>query len=488
MKHNIFILFSLLAILASCGDDLASTYSDFTDGKPIHYAGKVKDVSVSPGWQCLRATWTLSNDPAVKNIIVTCASESDTIQQTLDPTATSCKIDNLSNKDYTVKVQSLDTDGSLSLADGVVSRPYTYDHESVRAFTRGVNKAFLAKDHLLLIMGNWESGIEDFHISFTATNGTEQTKQLSQQDFTTKYLDITGVDTSKPIVLHRSGRIEGCEDLIQFEDYTFTKDVLLNTDFASEMTERYGMSNDDETGFATKMQSVEVDRNLYTLEDLLYFSNAKTVYLGKNRYFDGTHFAWPTVDQTAESKWAIEKMHEIYGTDFVVYGDSYLPGFMTSGLTRKDANTLPTLNYLSTKGWTISNSETDNNNKYLSELLDNKPSTAWSSWPASGTSRSMQLTIDMKKEETVHGVKLVQNSSLESEGFQPAQVSLQYSKDGQTWSDLGYVENVTLGTALGEATLVVAKKTTTARYLRVTVKEQTYLGQTKVSLADIAVY
>lgn len=80
MKHNIFILFSLLAILASCGDDLASTYSDFTDGKPIHYAGKVKDVTVNPGWQCLRATWTLSNDPAVKNIIVTCASESDTIQ------------------------------------------------------------------------------------------------------------------------------------------------------------------------------------------------------------------------------------------------------------------------------------------------------------------------------------------------------------------------------------------------------------------------
>lgn len=100
----------------------------------------------------------------------------------------------------------------------------------------------------------------------------------------------------------------------------------------------------------------------------------------------------------------------------------------------------------------------------------------------------MQLTIDMKKEETVHGVKIVQNNSSESEGFQPAQVSLQYSKDGQTWSDLGYVENVTLGTALGEATLVSAKKATTARYLRVTVKEQTYLGQTKVSLADVAVY
>lgn len=73
-------------------------------------------------------------------------------------------------------------------------------------------------------------------------------------------------------------------------------------------------------------------------------------------------------------------------------------------------------------------------------------------------------------------------------GFQPAQASVQYSADGQTWSDLGYVENVTLGTALGEATLVSAKKATIARYLRVTVKEQTYLGQTKVSLADIAVY
>lgn len=488
MKHHILLLLSLLAVFASCGDDLAGTYSDFTDGKPFHYAGKVKNVTVNPGWQCLRATWTLSADPAVKNILVTCASESDTIRQTLDPTATSCKIENLANKDYTVTVQSLDTDGSLSLADGIVSRPYTYDHESVRAFTRGVSKAFLAKTHLLLVMGNWEDGIEDFHISFTTTDGTETTKQLSQQDFAEKYIDLPSVDTSKPIVLHRTGRIEGCEDLIQFEDYTLTKEVLLNTDFASEMTERYGMSNDDETGFAEKMQSLDVDHSLYTLEDLLYFTNVKTVNLGKNRYFDGTHFAWPTVDQTAESKWAMEKMHEIYGTRFVVYGDSYLPGFAMSGLTRKAANTLPPLGYLSTTGWTITNSESNNNNVYLSDLLDNNPLTTWSSWPAVSTARTMQLTIDMKKENTVHGVKIVQNGNRENSGFQPAQVSLQYSVDGKSWSDLCHVVNVTLGTALGEATVVAAKSAAKARYLRLSVKELTYQGQTKVSLADIAVY
>lgn len=489
MKHHILFLLSLLAVLASCGDDLDGTYSDFTDGKPIHYAGKVKNVAVNPGWQCLRASWTLSNDPAVKNIVVTCASESDTIQQTLDPTATSCKIENLTNKDYTVKVQSLDTDGSLSLADGVVSRPYTYDHESVRAFTRGVSKAFLAKNHLLLVMGNWESGIEDFHISFTTTDGTEQDKQLSQQDFTTKYLDLPGVDTSKPIVLHRSGRIAGCEDLIQFEDYTFTNEVLLNTDFASEMTAKYGMSNDDETSFAGKMKSLELDRNLYTLQDLLYFSNVKTVYFGKNRYFDGTHSTWPTVDLTEESKWTIKKMHEIFGTEFVVYGNSYLPNFTMSGLTRKEANTLPALNYLSTSGWTISNSESDdNNNKYLIELLDNNPSTAWSSWPANSVARTMQLTIDMKSDKTLHGVKIVQNRSSESEGFQPARATVQYSEDGQNWKALGYVEEATLGTSLGEATLVNAKEAVKARYLRVSIQELTYLSQTKVSLADIAVY
>lgn len=488
MKYHILSLLSLLAVLASCGDDLAGTYSDFTDGKPLHYAGKVKNVTVNPGWLCLRASWTLSSDPSVKNILVTCASESDTIRQTLDPTATSCKIENLANKDYTVKVQSLDTDGSLSLADGIVSRPYTYDHESVRAFTRGVSKAFLAKTHLLLVMGNWEDGIEDFHISFTTTDGTEQTKQLSQQDFTEKYLDLSGVDTSKPIVLHRTGHIAGCEDLIQFEDYTFSKEVLLNTDFASEMTERYGMSNDDEAGFAEKTQTLDVDHNLYTLEDVLYFSNAKTVNLGKNRYFDGTHFAWPTVTQVEESKWAMKKAHEIYGTQFVAYGDSYLPGFAMDGLTRKAASALPSLSYLNTTGWTIANSESDNNNKYLPGLLDNDRSTTWSSWPAQGTPRTMQLTIDMKKENTVHGLKIVQNNNTESEGFQPAQVSLQYSLDGQTWKDLCHVQNATLGTTLGEATIVAAKAATKARYLRVNVKEITYQGQTKVSLADIAVY
>lgn len=100
----------------------------------------------------------------------------------------------------------------------------------------------------------------------------------------------------------------------------------------------------------------------------------------------------------------------------------------------------------------------------------------------------MQITVDMTKEESVSGVKVVQTSDTETENYQPTSMSVEYSDDNRTWHSFTYAEDNVLGTAQGETTLLVAAKATKARYLRFTFNEVSYKGQVKIALADIAVY
>ncbi len=487
MKKNIFAILTVLFALASC-DSMEDTYKEFAGDGPIRYAGKCKDIKVVSGWQCLRASWTPSDDPSVKNIIVRCINGNDTIVQTLPTTATETVITDLENVNYQVMVQSLASDGALSLCDAITERPYTSEHETVRAFTRGINKAYLAADHLILFMGAWDSGIDDFNIEYTDKAGQAQTYQLTQSVFNQKYVDVADVDTSKPIVLQRKGWIEGCPDLITFDPYTITRNVSMYSDFRSNIQQRYGVDVNSLDEFSQTVTSVELDNDLYSFEDLFYFTNLSTVVLGKNHYYDGTHFTRPSVEESSLALWVLKTLNSIYDTTVEIYNDTYLSTSASAAyITRKGNSYLPELTYLPTTGWTISNSETDENNDYLNNLLDNNASTTWSSWPSSTGVRTMELTIDMGQQNTVHGVKLVQSATTDANNFQQSTVKVEYYADG-AWKNLTHVEENTIGKAQGESTLLEAAEAVETSQVRVTIKEVSYKTQVKVSLADIAIY
>lgn len=486
MKKILMMMTAALALFAAC-DSIEDTYKDYTGDGPIRYPGKCTNVTVSPGWECLRVNWTLSNDPAVEHIVVTCASESDTLRQTLDAKATNCTIENLQNDNYTVSVQSQASDGMLSIAEGKTDRPYTYEHEAVRAYTRGYAKAFLAKGHLLLVMSGWDEGIERFWVACTSTDGQSKEIDLTQDMFTEKYVDLSGIDTSKPVVLHRKAKIAGCPDIIDFQPITITRNVVLNSDFQRNMTQRYGITSDEADQFTSTTAEVEIDHNLLSLEDLLFFTHLKKVVMGKNHYFDGKHYVKPTLEDTKTSKWVLEKLNEIYGTTVEQYGDSYLT-WTASYIDKQPYSVLPELTYLNANGWTIENSEDDTMNEYLDRLLDNDGTTTWSSWPSTEGIRTMTLTIDMLKAQQVRGVKILQAANTETANYQPGNISIEYSADYQTWHNLGHAYTNTVGTAQGEATLIKAAQAVNARFLRVSFQEISYKGQVKVSLADIAVY
>lgn len=224
MKKTMYILAAALAVLTSCGDSLEDTYKDFAGDGPIRYTGKCTNISVNPGWECLRTTWTPSKDPAVKNIRITWISEnSDTATAEVAPTDTAYTIKGLNNQNYQVMVQSVAENGTPSLADKITRRPYTYEHEAVTAFTQGFNKYYLYHNHLLLFMGNWTDGILHFAIDYTNKEGKADSLVLTKDVFDEQNVDIADVDMSKDITLRRRGMIEGCPDTINFQPVKLTK-------------------------------------------------------------------------------------------------------------------------------------------------------------------------------------------------------------------------------------------------------------------------
>ncbi|MCI6828905.1 MAG: discoidin domain-containing protein [Prevotella sp.] len=489
MKKIMLLTIATLSLLTAC-ESMEDTYKEYAGDGPIRYPGRCTDVTVSPGWECLRVAWTLSNDPAVKNIVVTCASENDTLVTELEPTATSCQIDNLEDINYVVKVQSKADDGSMSLAEGVTERPYSYEHEAVKAFTLGFSRAYLGNGHLLLMMSIWDEGIERFWLTYTKLDGTEGSTELTKEMSGQKMVDIDNINTSKPIVLNRIATLQGCPDVINFQPVDITRSVVFSSDFKKNMNERYGLNNNAQTQFADDMKELEIDFDLMTMQDLLNFTNLKKVILGKNHYFYGSNFKPATVEYGDESKWVMEKMHDIYGTTFEIYGNSYFDESLVADyIVRKPYSSLPEIDCLSTQGWTISNVVDDPQNDYLVNLLDNDPNTVWSSWPSTEGVRTMEITIDMKSEKEVNGVKIMQSPNTETSNFQPSSIKVMYSTEQSgNWNDLSYVEDNTLGNTLGETTIIKAANKVKARYLKLVVSELVYKGQVKVSLADVCVF
>lgn len=491
MKKTIYILAAALALLSSCGDSLEDTYKEFTGDGPIRYTGKCTNISVNPGWECLRTKWTPSKDPAVKNIRITWISEnSDTATAEVAPTDTAYTIKGLNNQNYQVMVQSVAENGTPSLADKITRRPYTYEHEAVTAFTQGFNKYYLYHNHLLLFMGNWTDGILHFAIDYTNKEGKADSLVLTKDVFDEQNVDIADVDMSKDITLRRRGLIEGCPDTINFQPVKLTKNFLMNTDFKKELRQHYAIGNDDVESFAASAETVGLDYNLYSLEDLFYFSNLKTLNLGARRYMLSSHLVASTVTEQKRALWVINKLHEIGGVTVNMYANAYLGTSAPTFVNKHNVATVPVSEFLSTKGWSISTSEDDSGNGQLANLLDGSATTDWKSWPSDNGIRSFDLIIDMKADKAVHGVAIVQSQSSDMVNFEPEDVTVEYatSAASDTWNYLNGIDEYTLGTAQGETTIVKAAQAVNARYLRITVKERTYNSVTRVALADIKVY
>ena len=313
---------------------------------------------------------------------------------------------------------------------------------------------------------------------------------------------LRDVDPSKEIVLTRQGYLEGCPDLITFPERTLAKgNVTMMGDFRNQLMERYG----EITPELLEREELDLDYDLASLEDILYFPNLKTLNLGKNRYFGSTKKVASLTDANKRARMyfcanVLNELNE--GMDVNVYragnkaGDMVFYNFKQKLGVYEYEGTVNEMNgsqwpadlaLLDTEGWTVDITPAgETPEEFRTEMLfDDNPVTQWV--PNTGqTQRSYNLTIDMQEARTVRGLKIVQGQVTYSlQNFLLESVIVQVSADGQTWTYPCHMEENTMGAVSGEKRLLNFAEEQTVRYIRLTVKDRYSNNNTDCVLGDV---
>lgn len=488
MKH-ILLISSLLAFIFFAGcEDLEDTYDDYVGDGPIRYLTKCTDVSVASGWERLTVSWKNQLDPKRNGVWIHCQSGVYTLDTIVPADSTSCDIRNLPDAQYNITVAAVSESGDTSLVESGTGRPYTYNHEAVMGYTRGITKYIFVKDRLVLFLITEQDGMLDFTLNYTDKDGNAQSHQLEFMSWMENTEILNDVDADKPIVLTRKGLLEGCTDTITFPEYTLDPELVnMAVDFENRLKERYGEFD------RMTMTELELDYNLSSIEDILYFPNLKTLKLGSNRFYGqryGNPSSFLTEDTYGDKAYfAIYALSDI-NSDFKVinYGEQYNIWPDYNIIQDGGQATLPAdLVLLETDGFVIAEGTDilDNRGAYL---LDDDPATVWEATNGQ-VLQTHNLDIDMQEVRTVKGLKIVQaNVSTNSRNYKPLSIGVTVSTDGVNWTDPCHAPLSTLGLGSGEAKLLDFATEQNVRYIRLTVRDVYYGTSYSCILDDVIPY
>ncbi|MEQ3219516.1 MULTISPECIES: DUF4998 domain-containing protein [Odoribacteraceae] len=468
MKYT--YLLGLLAVLFLAGcEDLEDTYEDYVGDGPVRYLAKCTSVEVLSGWNRLIVSWENKLDPNREAILVHCEADGYLYDTVLDANATSCIIRGLADATYSVSVAARDKAGNTSLTNDEVrsGRPYTLSHEGVQGYTRGIVKHIFLGDNLVLFMGTKTDKMLEFVVHYTGTDGKRYDYDVYSEGLNTIFL--RGVKASEPVVLTRKGLLEEGPDVIPFPDVTLETNVVnMAGDFSGYLQERYGNVDVNRT-------NLELDYDLSSIEDILYFKDLKKLELGKNRYYGKTK-KMSAISVAANRKRAeecIAFMQEVIGLEVVNYGSHY----GAFGIPAETPELPQDLVLMDTEGFTVENSIEGSAPDFESYmLLDNDPTSLWETVLEKGERRIYDLTIDMKEVREVKGLKIVQaDVSTSVRNYLPNAITIYVSEDGKTWTNPCSIAECRLGVCVGETKLLNFTSPRNARYIRLTVKD-TYYG------------
>ena len=495
MKYTT-ILLSLLAFLSFAGcEELEDTYDDYAGDGPITYLAKCTDVTVESGWQRLAVKWTNQLDPNRNGVWLQCRSNTLQVDTLLPADCDSCSVNGLPEGSYTVTVAAVSERGDTALPAISSGRPYTENHEAVLSFTRAITKYIFAGNNLMVFVGTKTPEIVDFKIEYTkASDGPPETYDLSGNmwAYQARNLFIEDVDREQPVTVTRRGLISGCTDTITFADFVLDPTVInMKADFNARLMERYGEID---------LTREELDYDLSSMEDILYFPNLKKLVLGKNRYYNPANPNNPASAITGD--WSVTELMmdcirklKAISPDFEIenYGGHYniwFYSFMGDGITVTDKGkqtSLPAdLTLLDTEGFAVTVDGTAN-----AVLTDDDPATYWLS-SFTGSQNSHEVVIDMQEARTLKGVKFTQaffsGYIPPLQNFAPTSASVEVSVDGTTWTNPCHSSSLTLGPVNGETKLIDFAQEQSARYIRVTVQDALYSGDYGAIIGDIIPY
>lgn len=517
-------------------EDMEDTYDDFSGDGPIRYLGKCMDVEVASGWERLRLCWKNNLDVAVKWTKITWQAEKDKqpFVKFIERDAANIDTDlmdtiyleNLSDDIYTITVSNLSADSTESLVETVYARPYTSDHEDLRSFTRGITNFYRLGDKMVVILDESNENLKEMLLVFTGTDGQEHmwdikehmTDSIPLMPGMEEYGYIAresmqllpeeeglGIDFTKPLIVKRKGRLLSCIDDITFSDEVLPlNERILSVGFTQWLNRNYGPNWESMDLFNT-LETIELDYDMSTFQDLFYFQNLKKVILGKNRFMVEEHTDEnPSYTENysglmtlqflkaTRPGFTIERYNNQYFNEVVESGVAegmpYLDALqmarvldysLLTNMQGYDANYqyMPVYTPLDTTGWKITCSDTTFNGyskNGAAWLLDNDATTCFEPGQTLGVT-IFEVEIDMQTPRVLHGFKVAQPApeTATKLAYLLPTLQIEVSINGYEWEPATYEEaGITIGDALGEITFIKIPEeyqSREVRYIRLTI-------------------
>lgn len=488
MKRIKYLVGILFIFIVSCSESLEDTYSDYAGDGKIRYIGKCSDMSIKAGWYRLQINWTNSTDAVVDKIKVSWEAEDVKHDSLLPKNATFCEIKNLTDAVYRVDVCAVDANGKESLAITDYARPYSYEHEAVRSFSRVISKYYYLDDNLVYYIDNWNDSIVEAKICYTNSVSNQNDEFiLTKEEASKGLLRLENVNCQKPITIVRSGRLEGCSDLIPFADYTLTNERIYSSDFKMLVQNMYGLKSENEEQkrifdhFVDTVRVLEFDYDVASFEDLFYCLKLEKIVLGKNRYLSLQNQNKVDISVCVNEKRSLEcldMLNEVRGLEVERYNEHYF-NEKRSYIAEMGNPKLPVLNYLTLDDvesiMNMTMLEDSEETQELKNLLDNNPSTWWE--PSVATSpRTHEIVLTLKQPQVVKGVKIVQRlyrpTSSSQKYYVSDKVVIEVSDDNVNWEPISYSKESEIGIGSGEVTLIPVVKPSNVRYIKVTISDK----------------
>lgn len=518
MKKRKYIvrLFAAILFLSGCNESLEDTYGDYAGDGKIRYVAKCSDVTTTPGWERLVVDWKNGTDATVNKIKVVWTFEERKDSVLLPKTSTSYNLTGLTDGTYRFDVCAVDTLGNESLREISYGRPYTREHEVMRAFTRGVLKPFFLSDKMIFFSDRWNENILEMKLKYKTPQGETKyyifDKETSYNTLVT--IDSVSMNPQDTVYVLRRGTLEGSLDEAPFEPYAVSRKKNFSAGFANAIERRYGYSTktkeqeEEFLAFIEKAEELEFDYDVETLEDVLYCQNLKRLVVGKNRYLHGKKLtqydnskilsdpqkSYTVLDKAADPEVLGLKVH-YYGNQsrYIHYFENTVKPYMVyEGYPELEQLTVVTTDEL--KKYEDGNYVRCNlADPYavLNQLVDDNPDTPWATTNQNNM-RTYEMQMQLKEKTAIRGIKVVQTSSTDwaAAFFMPATIAIQTSADGAVWENVTWFESNPLGRGVGEVTLLpMTGGTREVKYIKFTLRDGTdQMNNWKIHLGDIVLY
>ena len=545
MIKKLYYAISLFAVCLAvgCNESLEETYDEFSGDGMIRYLGKCSDVEVKPGWERLQVVWKHNIDAAIKKVKITWTSEKGSGEMFAEPhdpnkedLMDTIYIENLADAMYTVRVSNVAADDRESLVEEKYGRPYSYDHEDLRSFSRGVTAYSRMGDKLAVVLDQDNENVKEMLLCFTDKTGKAHTwdmKSHTHDSLSYKFYNVydiklgrdnlfllpdedgVEIDFNQPITIQRKGKLLGCVDEIDFKDEELNlNERLWSTAFSQLLLGTYGSDWENKVN---DIETLEMDYDMVSMQELMYFPNLKKVILGKNRYMNTQYVETnhSTTDEyvglvmlqflkSTRPDFTVERYNKHYFYRRDDMGTPLMEAYKQAGkltdltfVEKGSSNLLakPTFVPLDTTGWEVTCSDTvyngykDNGAAML--LFDGLRHVIIEDWgyiyeddvevyfePAETVGAGIvSVTFDMKKAQTVEGFKVAQPTRNQKgdTDYLLSSLKIEFSVDGLSWTDANYTDgSASIGNTPDEETylLVPNEMRIPVRYIRLTMSNR----------------